>query len=337
MEVEFLSNMRFSLFTPEDAWMAWHKKLSKIGLAVNNFVKAEAAATLAYVEPLPSPSPMNYLSPSYAMMQHQSRQTTPVLLPQIPQVSSAAISPIGSLPELGYLNSNRKRYLDDGPAEPPAKRHVPDYSQMSQVSLPPVHSLPLDPNPATAANTLRMNLPSLTIPSMSGNALNQVLGNHLPLPGSRAMALVYPHAQQQPQQHISPPTMMHPMSSSHTVTPTLPALDSVRHASPYQMSQNSSPVSATPHNQHLSPSFFLAQRSSPYRPVQRVRTLLVPPPAPTSIYNAPRLMPQDQLQYHSLGQPRNEHHAGQVPYMHHEAWPQTHQPAQWPRLNLHHQ
>jgi hypothetical protein len=38
------------------------------------------------------------------------------------------------------------------------------------------------------------------------------------------------------------------------------------------------------------------------------------------------------MQYHPIGKPLNERRVGHLPYMHHEAWPQTHQLNQWPVL-----
>jgi hypothetical protein len=38
------------------------------------------------------------------------------------------------------------------------------------------------------------------------------------------------------------------------------------------------------------------------------------------------------MQYHPIGKPLNERRVGHLPYMHHEAWPQTNQLNQWPIL-----
>jgi hypothetical protein len=330
MEVEFLSNMRFSLFTTERQWKTWHDTLGRFGRAINNFIKSqEMASKMALLAPLPSPtkplSPINAYMPNnmrpIGYSGYSSQNLTPILHPQ---VSSTAVSPIGSLPEsFSRSGGSRKRYLDDYSQEPLAKRHMPEYSTPSVPSVPSI--VTLQPPPVTTTGVMRMNLPSLTIPSQSMN-LPPMHG--LPASNPRAMAMVYPPAQQRtPVSQM----MIPPIQTSNMTTPSLGVLDSSRQ-SPYALSATSSPISANPHSSHLSPSYFLGQRSSPYRPVRQVKTLLNPPRAPTSIYNAPQQVGMDHLQYHSLGQPLNERHVGHVPYFHREAWPPTHQPRQWPQL-----
>ncbi|KAF2670659.1 hypothetical protein BT63DRAFT_372460 [Microthyrium microscopicum] len=331
MEVEFLSNMKFSLFTSEGMWLEWHAKLGRFGTAINSFIKQqEAAIRLSYLAPGPSPvrggSMDVYGSNGMGFMGAGFSQThTPVLLPQL---SSSAISPIGSLPELSFATPSRKRYYDDTMSEHPAKRQHIDYpsplsSHQSAASLPPLTS-------NSTAN--RLTLPSLTIPSTIPNQSN-IAG--LPLPNSRAMSLVYPPIQTQ---HMpvsqSGSSMIPSMQTTCMPNSAMVAMDPNRQLSPYPISGTSSPVSANPHHSS-SPSFYLGARQSPYRPVRQVKTLLVPPRAPTSIYNAPRLAGLDHLQYHSLGQPLNERHMGHVPYMHRDAWPNSNQPHQWP-LSMQH-
>jgi hypothetical protein len=149
------------------------------------------------------------------------------------------------------------------------------------------------------------------------------------------MSMVFPPPVQWPQQSM--PTSIPPLQTTGLPPPNLSHMDQSRQLSPYPgQSATSSPVSATftPTSQNqnrLSPSYFLAQRSSPYRPVRQVQTLLVPP-ASASMHNAPRLVAQDQMQYHPLGRPMNERRVGHLPYIHHDAWPETHQFNSWPEL-----
>jgi hypothetical protein len=328
MEVEFLSNMRFSLFTTEAQWRTWHNTLSRFGRAISNFIKSqEMASKLALLAPLPSPmkphSPV-YMPSGMGYSGYGSQNLTPILLPQ---VSSTAVSPIGSLPDTVSASGggSRKRYLDDYTPEQPAKRHMPIYSTQSIPSM-----VTLQPPLVTTAGAMRMTLPSLTIPPQ---AMNLPPMHGQPVSTSRAMAMVYPPVQQHQQQRTPVSQMMiPPIQTSAMSTPSMGAHDPSRQMSPYAISATSSPISANPHASHLSPSYFLGQRSSPYRPVRQVKTLLNPPRAPTSVYNAPRQVGMDHLQYHSLGQPLNERHVGHVPYFHREAWPPTHQPRQWPQL-----
>ena len=62
----------------------------------------------------------------------------------------------------------------------------------------------------------------------------------------------------------------------------------------------------------LSPSFFLAQRNSPYRPVRGVSTLLVPPPS--LAMQQPQNVGREQMHYQPLGRPQ-ERQQGRLPYV----------------------
>lgn len=188
------------------------------------------------------------------------------------------------------------------------------------------HPQPLQP---------RVNLPSLSIP-YTAQAPPVQLPSQLPIPGSRAMSMVY-QAPVQFQPQVSQPTSIPQLQTSGLPQPNVLYPDHNRQLSPFPMgSAASSPISAvfTPTSQnpaHLSPSYFLQQRSSPYRPVRQVHTLLAPPSS-TPMYNAPRLVTHDQMQYHPLGLPMSERRVGHLPYMNHEAWPQTHQFNQWSEI-----
>ncbi|GAB1212588.1 hypothetical protein ATERTT37_001727 [Aspergillus terreus] len=72
---------------------------------------------------------------------------------------------------------------------------------------------------------------------------------------------------------------------------------------------------------HLSPSFFLANRNSPYRPVRNVNTLLIPPPS-TSLQQQ-RSIPFEHMHYQPLGKTAAERKTGVLPYLHQDAWPQA--------------
>ena len=352
MEVEFLSNMRYSLFTSEPQWSAWHKKLGKFGTYIDLANKArEAAATRPilltptnthFSHALPSPpNPYPHLSPSFQGSYSPSQlpqSNTPVLLPQ---PVSSAISPIGPLPELDQQFTGRKRSFDESGLEPPAKRRVPANYHEQQPNMP--LTIPSQPHPQALHPPVQ--LPSLPMPHLSQPHQTQ-FAPQLPAPGSRSMSMVYappPPVSQQFQPQIPLSTAMPvsmPMSMAPLQTAGLPPLpvlhpDHARQISPFPgTSATNSPINAmyTPHSgqvsQRHSPSYFLGQRSSPYRPVRQVQTLLAPPSS-TPVYNAPRLVSHDQMQYHPLGRPYSERRVGHLPYLNHEAWPQHHQYNQW--------
>jgi hypothetical protein len=335
MEVEFLSNMRYSLFTSESAWRDWHDKLGKFGTYIHRANKAwenssRPAPFSNIPSALPSPPVSNNASPPYLSNFspiHLPRSNTPILLPQI---SSTAVSPIGPLPELDPRFS-RKRSHDENGQEPPAKRHN-TYSN----NMPFLANTTSSLAPSSRVPTLpRVALPSLSIPPLSQAPPVQMVPQ-LPLPGSRAMSMVYPPPVHW-QQPGSIPTSMPSLQTTGLPPPSLPHLDHSRQLSPFPgQSATSSPISATftPTSQaqnRLSPSYFLQQRSSPYRPVRQVQTLLVPPPS-ASMHNAPRMVAHDQMQYHPLGKPMNERRIGHLPYIHNDAWPETNQYQQWNEL-----
>jgi hypothetical protein len=347
MEVEFLSNMRYSLFTSEPQWSAWHKKLGKFGTYIDlaNKAREAAAARPLLLTPtnghfptaLPSPpNPFPQLSPAYAgnySPSHLPQSNTPVLLPQ---PISSAISPIGPLPELNSSFGGRKRSFDDGLQEPAAKRRVTSNYHEQQPNLP-ITTLS---QPQFQPRQLPVQLPSLPMPPLA----QMQTAPQLPAPGSRSMSLVYqPPVSQQfqpqiPMQAAMPhalPTSMAPLQTAGLPPPPVLHTDQVRQLSPFPIgSATNSPINAGyvplsgQVSQRHSPSYFLQQRSSPYRPVRQVQTLLAPPSS-TPIYNAPRLVSHDQMQYHPLGRPYSERRVGHLPYLNHEAWPQHHQYNQW--------
>jgi hypothetical protein len=142
------------------------------------------------------------------------------------------------------------------------------------------------------------------------------------------MGMVYPPPVQW-QQPNSTPTSSVPSSFGNNYTPTA---DQSRQISPYPPSAGSSPVSASypsSNTRQLSPSHYLTQRQSPYRPVRGVQTLLVPPPQ-ASIHNPARNIGYDQMQYQPLGRPMTDRRSGLLPYMDRSAWPETNQFNQLP-------
>jgi hypothetical protein len=341
MEVEFLSNMRYSLYTSKEKWEAWHKVLGKFGTFYDRASKVPAAGTMSPLTPLlavsqnsiPSPQTSLQTSPpiaNYSPNHLAFSNNTPL---SQPQATSAQVSPIGSLPPLGPI-VQRKRSTDHG-AEPPTKRQAHGFAPGPYSNAPLVPTLQTPVNrsfePPPSVNRLPP-LPSLAIPLPQQQAVASAQAKAwselpLPVPGNRSMAMVYPPPVQW-QQPVSTPTSSAapPFSTHHT-----PTTDRSRQISPFTHSNNSSPTSSSfpTGTRQLSPSYFLNQRQSPYRPVRGVHTLLVPPPQ-TSIQNPARNISYDQMHYHPLGRPMTDRRAGPLPYMDHSAWPEQHQYNQLP-------
>jgi hypothetical protein len=346
MEVEFLSNMRYSLFTRQKKWDEWHVILGKFG---TYFDRASKIPTSGAVSPVglltpalqgprnrgPLPSTSQHTSPPSSLLYspaHTPFSTTPLLQPQ---ATSTAVSPIGPLPDLGPI-VQRKRSADDG-GEPASKRQAfgfapGPYSNASSIpTLQAPVQRPFEPPPSM---TRLPSLPSLSIPTPQTNPPVQVKNwadLPLPVPAGRSMVTVYPPPIQW-QQPVSTPTSS---TTSHFPAAYTPSRgDKTRQVSPYPPSAGSSPASATfsSSQRQLSPSHFLNQRQSPYRPVCGVHQLLVPPPS-ASMHNPARNIAFDQMQYQPLGRPMTERRAGLLPYMDHGAhgaWANNHQYTQLP-------
>jgi len=341
MEVEFLSNMRYSLYTSKEKWEEWHKVLGKFGTFYDRASKAPAVGTISPLtsslavpqKSIPSPQttlktspPTTLYSPNHLAFSNNTPQLQP-------QATSAQVSPIGSLPPLGPI-VQRKRSTDHS-AEPPMKRQAHGFAPGPYSNAPLVSTLqtPVDKSFEPPPTTNRLPpLPSLAIPPLQQQQhMPPAQAKNwselpLPIPGNRSMAMVYPPPVQW-QQPLGTPTSSAatPFSVHHT-----PTADRSRQISPFPHSNNSSPTSASfPTGRQLSPSYFLNQRQSPYRPVRGVHTLLVPPPQ-ASIQNPARNISYDQMHYHPLGRPMTDRRAGPLPYMDHSAWPEQHQFNQLP-------
>lgn len=339
MEVEFLSNMKYNLFTSAEEWGEWHATLGKFGTFFERASRAPLEASSRALGPptptlrvppnLPSPPHSTQASPPYlngfSPNNANSFSNTPTLLPQI---SSAAVSPIGPLPELNLRPGSRKRSYDDQAQEPAPKRPLrnfaPTETQPAYTSVPQQSALTQPASQPTSVPPMLPPLPNLSVPQ-------------LPPPNTRSNSLVYPPPMQWSQPSSMPPAPAATLPPAISIPQSQPAPSGPsRQLSPLPTdSSASSPLHPSfgpgaPKQNRLSPSFYLSQRSSPYRPVRTVNTLLVPPPS-SSISQPPRLG-FDQMQYQPLGRPSNERRAGPLPYMNHDAWPTTNQFNQWPVL-----
>ncbi|KAH7380508.1 hypothetical protein DE146DRAFT_302271 [Phaeosphaeria sp. MPI-PUGE-AT-0046c] len=341
MEVEFLSNMRYSLFTSKKKWEEWHAILGKFGTFFDRASRVPASGNISPMglpatsaalprNVIPSP-PMAHQqsSPPTAMAYsptHLALSNTPLLQPQ---ATSAAVSPIGALPELGPIVRKRSA---DYTAEQPFKRQAHGFAPGPYGNAPPIPTLQTPVNRSFEMPPSVNRLPPL--PSLSIPPPQQMQATHskswsdlpLPAPGGRSMAMVYPPPVQW-QQPLGTPTSMTAPSFPTSYTPTAGS----RQMSPYPPSAGSSPVSAYPSttSRQLSPSHFLNQRQSPYRPVRGVHTLLVPPPS-SSMHNPAQNIAYNQMQYQPLGRPTTERRAGPLPYMDRSAWPEANQFNQLP-------
>jgi hypothetical protein len=338
MEVEFLSHMKYNLYTSKENWSKWHATLKKYWTCLDNLQRqrTEAArrqSTLSFQ--LPSPPASDILTPLYRNPSSQgstfSASTRPSLAYSIPPImpSQAGIATA--------LGPERKRSWEESMAEPPAKRHSA-YQVPSSALLPTQYGIPFQ---IGQPHVGQLSLPMPNLMQQQQEQYQQVPHSqqsfsYLPTPSNT----VFAPSGNLPQQPYPPPVSWMqnsmPMPHSGTTTPAdLSHLHINTHGMQNVMSRHQTPTSAglafsaapshvgTP-NQH-SPSYFLTRRNSPYRPVRHMNTLLVPPPH-SSMHHGVQNISQDQMRWQPLGKNVQEERPGRVPYLHREAWPETYQP-----------
>ncbi|KAI0805332.1 hypothetical protein GGR55DRAFT_656386 [Xylaria sp. FL0064] len=327
MEVEFLSNMRYGLLTSKEEWQEWLHKLACYYKYCER-ARAEEAARQAqtasihlspspgrFTPPLPSPTAMlptsmhgasslvSAYSPSSA--QHNgwdnAYHPTPV------------VSPLAVKPSLGHSLVRKRSWEANGDVVEPAPKKVS--RAPSQASVPSMRPVTGSTDPVRLpAPQLTLDTSQAVLPNAYGssNYQSQSMVSLPPLnPGIRAMSTVYstPTSTWAPAGTVlstcGPQTPSYGIPSNYG-TPTK------RHSPSSMAAFGSSPLaevyaSHTPISN--SPSVYLQQRASPYKPVRRVNTLLNPPPSiPLSEYH----LGSSQMHYQPLGR-RNDLRSGIVP------------------------
>ncbi|KAL5342303.1 cyclin-domain-containing protein [Aspergillus crustosus] len=336
MEVEFLSNLRYNLFASKEEWTQWHVKLDLFADFFNN-----APLASDNYEVLPTP-PVLRLSPNFGPTTRT--QLSPISSTRPPSPSNEPLHPQAWAPANGSSHgavphpaselppvSSRKRRFEEPLEElqkPSKKLALPNAMPIPSSTLPPTTQMSVPALPPMLAPTTAP--PQQTI---SGPVSRLPTSNFVPsvpvsipqlntIPGRSTMPLIYNPSTWAP--HI-PSTTASQAITNGVLTPALSLPDPSRHHnSPYPVSSATiSPAGSayavhTP-TTHLSPSFFLANRNSPYRPVRSVNTLLIPPPSASLEHQ--RTIPFDHMHYQSLGK-STERRTGLLPYLHHETWPQ---------------
>lgn len=350
MEVEFLSNMRYNLLASKQEWEDWLAKLacfheyyeralnlptspmhvpSPISKAFGSPIPSPTGATLPGVPDLApyAPVPMSSISPT-------SKHSKSMAL----AYQANATSPLACKPVMG-LPAARKRSpegdLADRPAKRPAAARVgpaptaptmgPRPTSHVDAARPPVPQLKVVTN-AAYNHAKAYAPPSAYAPQVSGATPH---GVSLPplQPGVRAMSTVYqPGAgaamAQQPALAVAAGV---PARSAYQATP-LATHTSVSYGTPAKHHSPGSlaPFGSSPLMEHLgagsavhtplvnSPSVYLQQRASPYKPVRNVNRLLYPPSASLDQYHLAVTLPPNQMHYQPLGR-RHDVRTGVVP------------------------
>lgn len=330
MEVEFLSNMKYCLFTSAEDWLRWQTLLGKFVSFYNRANRPPTLpapilppnSSLQLPRPLPSPPASTNASPPH------SASDAPAPTTQFPGVlhgPTPAPSPLvfpGEKARHPGQSCSRKRSLDDRSHEPPSKRIsacYPQYTSPHRNTNQATHFSNVAPAP-------RLTLPTPPAPISNTSAIGGIasVSSAQQLPPlnvpTRAMAMIYPNASNSGQVQSLPAMAGHPAQA-----PAIhPSQQQARNHSPYASSALPSPTTSLPPSAtsmypsiQLSPSYLLQQRSSPYRPVHRVSTLLYPPPT-AAIQARPGEIELSQMQYQPLGKPVQ--HTGRLPYLAQNQW-----------------
>lgn len=306
--------MRYTLYASEAEWHAWHEKLGKF---YNYFSAAskppsERASNFLSLPPpissdrpdLPSPPVSLQKTPPFTTDPTLNKHTHPSQL----SLPESVLTANTHLPDVSFSNYGRKRSLEDPMNENPLKRVFLPSSESSSILSP---SSPYSTKPT---------MPRLPMPNLTISTNNQSGGYHgsstahLPLP-SRSMSTVFPGPNKWPQTGTLP-SMQHsvqlpvqqsaqpPAYNTSGSEWTGPAATSPSSANFAQLQQVLTPHSMT--------SGHPVYRSSPYKPIRGVNTLLVPPSSVP--IDPPQQLGYDQMQYQPLGRPLSERRVGVLPY-----------------------
>lgn len=314
MEVEFLSNMRYTLYVSDTEWKSWHIKLGRFWSYFDKASKRPFEAmfrnrkplqsTFAMPPDLPSPPASTSTSPPFLPSQSFSHQAQPHQMSMPPYLPPSIPSPVGPMPEADWRPSGRKRSRDDHWQEPPAKRPASSTvpSSASSVAITPS---------TVKSGTVRLPTPNLTIPVTSQSFSYQNSPAQLPPPVSRPSSGALSVLNRWPQNGSLPPLpQSSPFSASYGTPGSATPSPTSFHFPQSQQSSN-----------HPSPAGFPPIQHSPYKPVRRVNTLLVPPPS-ASLYMPPQHFGNEQMRYQPLGKPVSERKTGVPPFMHQHTWAQ---------------
>ncbi|CAO1599528.1 hypothetical protein XANCAGTX0491_003250 [Xanthoria calcicola] len=350
MEVEFLSNMRYTLYASETEWRSWHVKLGKFWKYFETASKLPVEAPPRVLNPptpspgglptLPSPPASTHTSPRY-ITSHSFNSNTPShphplsMPPYFPYVGPSP------LPEPSLKSASRKRSHDQtsDSVEPPAKRQALSSSSSvnSSAIMTPSTLNGYTPNSSLTTPSTghvssfsgpRLPMPNLSISTGNHNVRSQGLAPaQLPVPDGSSKAITLPSVARLPQSSILPSLPQNMRMHHESAQNSPPTTDWSSRRSSYAASAGTPsptnvhfPQSAhTP--THLSPAAFPLPRNSPYGPMRGVNALLAHPPS-ASMHNPPSSMSYSQMHYQPLGKPPSQSRQGVLPSLHHDSWGQ---------------
>lgn len=321
MEVEFLSNMRYNLYASETQWQEWKNKLGRLSSFYERALRYNSSAATSPTTPIFQTSTHKLPSPQ-SHHKHQTGHYTSLPNP-MQSVPHLPRSPVRrAVPaEFPY---DRKRSLDTSLDLPPAKRihSLSTTMTSSPAALTPTSVMTPDSAGTAVSYEPPLRLPQLAVPTLPHPIQRNDSLNGLGMPSTRAMSSVYP----------STASLPHPATTASTYPPSIHTLplpapvtmsttsgtlgrNGSAHTSPTNIYGNSAmPLPG------LSPSYFLMNRSSPYRPVRNVNTLLFPPPS-AAMQPSARPIDYQQMHYQPLSKNYNQQpRPGPMPCLQPDAW-----------------
>lgn len=343
MEVEFLSNMRYDLYASAEEWTEWKAKLGRFGAfydKASHFPILDESRGPGAAPVTPTSQSFSHRLPSPPSTHHGVSPFTNTTslnghYPTLPHPLSAPTplsnSPLRQQNGVSNYTQERKRSIDASADLPPAKRQQfpslfsgPNGSVGHSLSYTPT-SLRVSPSAASTITDPGLFSASLDIPRLDMPRIPTTValssGHLAPLsaPPNRAMSSVYPTVTGSYTQPVTPISAV-PQNLFQNPIPSLG--DGTRSISNYP-SAHTSPShgygTTTPTLPGLSPSYFLTHRTSPYRPVRNVNTLLIPPPS-AALQIPVRNVPSDQIHYQPLSKAATERRTGPLPFMQPDGW-----------------
>lgn len=321
MEVEFLSNMRYNLYASESQWQEWKSKLGRLSSFYDRALRYNSSAATSPTTPIfqtashKLPSPQSHHKHQAAYYPALPNPTQSV--PRLPRSPIRHVVPA----EFPY---DRKRSLDTSMDLPPAKRM---HSLSTTMTSSPAALTPTSIMTPDSANTAvsyepPLRLPQLGVPNLPLPPSRNGSLSSLGMPPARAMSSVYPSSTGGSYSNTAAstyppnvPMLPHPAQTAMLPNSRAPSQNGSAHTSPTNLYGNS----AAP-RPGLSPSYFLMNRSSPYRPVRNVNTLLYPPPS-AAMQPLARPIDYQQMHYQPLSKNSNQQpRPGPMPCLQPDAW-----------------
>ena len=324
MEVEFLSNMRYTLYVDSADWKAWEVKLGRFWSAIQraqHYVPSSLPRIPQFnTNPfsgskLPTPPTSMQGSPPYLADHSGLPPTYPRPTNNPPYLAPPYPSPAPTIPDFDPRPTGRKRSSEDTTDEPVSKRIV--------TNLPPSASLQPTLTPCSG-NALTSNIPMLPMPPATVQGQRSSLSmppsatSSYPLPSTRPTQFngTFDHRTQTPSRPILPQLalsnqqiqdrpILQPRTRAATPSPTSYEFPSSHYSTPHNLSPDVSSAHAYSH--------------SPYKPIRMVDTLLYPPPS-ASLHNISQNIPRDNIRYYSLqAGKRAPERVGTLPYHHQDS------------------